>query len=69
MSQGVAKQANRDIVGGKFEGGLARFFSPPGSGPAFYRGVGFMPMWKTIEIIVVAWVVSVLVYVEFFKAR
>jgi hypothetical protein len=31
--------------------------------------LGFMAMWKKIAITVVAWVVSVLVYVEFFKAR
>jgi hypothetical protein len=29
-----------------------------------------MPMWKKIAIVIVAWVVSVLVYVEFFaRAR
>jgi hypothetical protein len=26
-------------------------------------------MWKKVAIVVVAWIVSVLVYVEFFKAR
>ena len=29
----------------------------------------FMAMWKKIAIVVVAWAASVLVYVEFFKAR
>jgi hypothetical protein len=29
----------------------------------------FMQMWKKIAIVVVAWVGSVFVYVEFFKAR
>jgi hypothetical protein len=33
------------------------------------RDGGFMAMWKKIAIVVVAWIVSVLVYVEFFKAR
>jgi len=32
-------------------------------------GTVFMAMWKKIVIVVVAWVGSVLVYVEFFKAR
>jgi len=29
----------------------------------------FMAMWKKIAIVLVAWVGSVLLYVEFFKAR
>jgi hypothetical protein len=51
-------------------GRLARFFSSGVSGPAFlsWRG-GFMAMWKKVAIVVVAWIASVLVYVEFFKAR
>ena len=28
-----------------------------------------MPMWKKIAIVVVAWVVSVLIYVEFFSSK
>ena len=41
-----------------------------GSGPAFLSGSGgFMAMWKKVAIVVVAWIASVLVYVEFFKAR
>ena len=30
---------------------------------------GFMAMWKKVAIVVAAWIASVLVYVEFFKAR
>jgi hypothetical protein len=31
--------------------------------------IGFMALWKKIAIVVVAWLGSVLVYVEFFKGR
>jgi hypothetical protein len=30
---------------------------------------GFMAMWKKVAIVVVAWIASVLIYVEFFTAR
>ena len=31
--------------------------------------ISFIALWKKISIVVVAWVLSVLVYVEFFKVR
>ena len=31
--------------------------------------IWFMALWKKIAIVLVAWVGSVLVYLEFFKAR
>jgi hypothetical protein len=69
-SEGVENRGNKGIVGGKLRGRLARFFSSIVPGPPFYRGVGgFMAMWKKVAIVVVAWAASVLVYVEFFKAR
>lgn len=38
--------------------------------PQAENGVScFMPMWKKIAIVVVAWVVSVLIYVEFFSSK
>ena len=36
---------------------------------AKWSNLGFMPMWKKVAIVIVAWVVCVLVYIEFFKAR
>jgi hypothetical protein len=52
-----------------FEGGrLARLFLL-GFRARLLSGTVFMAMWKKIAIVVVAWVGSVLVYVEFFKAR
>jgi hypothetical protein len=44
-------------------------FSPGFPGPPFIGEWGFMAMWKKVAIVVVAWIVSVLVYVEFIKAR
>jgi hypothetical protein len=41
----------------------------PGDSIGKRSKLGYMAMWKKIVIVVVAWVVSVLVYVEFFKAR
>jgi hypothetical protein len=38
-------------------------------GPPFLGSGGFMAMWKKVAIVVVARITSVLVYVEFFKAR
>jgi hypothetical protein len=58
-------------VGGKvLWGRLARFFSSwRFRARLLSESGGFMAMWKKIAIVVVAWVASVLVYVEFFKAR
>jgi hypothetical protein len=53
-----------------FEGDAGPVVSPGVPGPAFLSGSGdFMAMWKKVAIVAVAWIASVLVYVEFFKSR
>ena len=52
-----------------FEGEAGPVVSPGVPGPPFYRGVGLHGDVEEVAIVVVAWIVSVLVYVEFLKAR